>query len=35
MKEKAKLSVAELERLLNAEFPEMFNPQGGYAIEDV
>ncbi len=35
MKKKAKLSVAELERLLNTEFPEMFNPQGGYAIEEV
>jgi uncharacterized protein (TIGR00369 family) len=35
MEEKAKLSVAELERLLNAEFPEMFNPQGGYSIQEV
>jgi uncharacterized protein (TIGR00369 family) len=35
MKEKAKLSVAELERLLGQEFPQMFNPHGGYAIEEV
>jgi uncharacterized protein (TIGR00369 family) len=31
----AKLTVKELERLLSAEFPEMFNPQSGYAIESV
>ncbi len=31
----AKLSVAELERLLSAEFPEMFNATGGWVIEDV
>jgi uncharacterized protein (TIGR00369 family) len=30
-----KLSVKELERLLSAEFPEMFNPQSGYIIEEV
>lgn len=30
-----KLSVKELERLLAAEFPQMFRPQGGYAIEDI
>ncbi len=30
-----KLSVKELERLLGAEFPEMFNPQSGYVIEEV
>lgn len=30
-----KLSVKELEGLLSAEFPEMFNPQSGYAIEQV
>jgi uncharacterized protein (TIGR00369 family) len=31
----AKLSVAELERLLSGEFPEMFNATGGWVIEDV
>jgi len=31
----AQLSVKELERLLGAEFPEMFNPQSGYVIEQV
>ena len=30
-----KLSVRELERLLSAEFPEMFNPHSGYVIEEV
>jgi uncharacterized protein (TIGR00369 family) len=30
-----KLSVKELERLLSAEFPEMFNSRSGYAIEEV
>lgn len=30
-----KLSVKELEDLLCAEFPEMFNPQSGYAIEEI
>ncbi len=30
-----KLTVKELERLLSAEFPQMFNPQGGYGIEEV
>ena len=30
-----KLTVKELERLLGAEFPQMFNPQGGYGIEEV
>lgn len=30
-----KLSVKELERLLRAEFPEMFNVQSGYVIEEV
>jgi uncharacterized protein (TIGR00369 family) len=31
----AKLTVKELEGLLGAEFPEMFNPQRGYVIEEV
>jgi uncharacterized protein (TIGR00369 family) len=31
----AKLTVKELERLLSAEFPQMFNPQSGYGIEEV
>jgi uncharacterized protein (TIGR00369 family) len=31
----AKLSVAELERLLSAEFPEMFHPASGWVIEAV
>ena len=35
MKEKAKLTVEEIENLLTAEFPQMFNPQGGFAIDDV
>ena len=35
MKEKAKLTEAEIERLLTAEFPQMFNPQGGFAIDEV
>jgi len=30
-----KLTVKELERLLSAEFPEMFNPDSGFAIEAV
>jgi len=30
-----KLTVKELERLLGAEFPEMFHTQSGYAIEEV
>jgi len=30
-----KLTVKELARLLSAEFPEMFNPAGGYVIEEV
>jgi len=30
-----KLSVGELERLLSAEFPELFNPNSGYVIEKV
>jgi uncharacterized protein (TIGR00369 family) len=29
------LSVEELERLLAAEFPQMFNAEGGFTIEDV
>ena len=33
MKEKAKLTEAEIERLLTSEFPQMFNPQGGFAID--
>jgi hypothetical protein len=33
--EKAKLSEAEIERLLGEEFPQMFNPQGGFAIDEV
>jgi uncharacterized protein (TIGR00369 family) len=32
---KVKLTTGELERLLGAEFPQMFNPQNGYSIEDV
>ena len=35
MKEKAKLTVEEIERLLTVEFPQMFNPQGGFAIDEV
>lgn len=35
MKEKAKLSETEIERLLTAEFPQMFNPDGGFAIDEV
>ena len=35
MKEKAKLTEAEIERLLTSEFPQMFNPQGGFAIDAV
>jgi uncharacterized protein (TIGR00369 family) len=35
MKEKAKLSLEELEQLLTAEFPQMFNPQTGYVIDDI
>jgi uncharacterized protein (TIGR00369 family) len=35
MKEKAKLTAQEIERLLTAEFPQMFNPQGGFTIDDV
>jgi len=35
MREKAKLSLDELESLLAAEFPQMFNPQGGYEIDDI
>ncbi len=31
----AKLTVKELERLLGAEFPQMFNAQTGYAVEAV
>jgi uncharacterized protein (TIGR00369 family) len=31
----AKLSVKELERLLTVEFPEMFHPTNGYAVEAV
>jgi len=30
-----KLTAEELERLLRAEFPEMFNAESGYRIEDV
>jgi uncharacterized protein (TIGR00369 family) len=30
-----KLTVKELERLLSAEFPGMFDPQGGYGIDEV
>ena len=30
-----KLTVKELERLLGAEFPHMFDAQGGYGIEEV
>ena len=30
-----KLTVKELERLLSAEFPQMFNAQSGYGIEEV
>ena len=35
MKEQAKLTAEELERLLSAEFPQMFNPESGYRIEEV
>lgn len=37
MKEMAapKLTVKELERLLSAEFPEMFNAQSGFVVEEV
>lgn len=35
MKEKAKLTAAEIERLLTAEFPQMFNRQSGFAIDEV
>jgi uncharacterized protein (TIGR00369 family) len=35
MNEKAKLSAEEIERLLGAEFPQMFNPHGGFAIDEV
>ena len=35
MDRKVKLTTEELERLLSAEFPQMFNPQSGYSIEDV
>jgi uncharacterized protein (TIGR00369 family) len=35
MNEKATLSAEEIERLLNAEFPQMFNPRGGFAIDEV
>jgi uncharacterized protein (TIGR00369 family) len=35
MKEKAKLPRDELERLLSAEFPQMFNPEGGYVIDEI
>jgi uncharacterized protein (TIGR00369 family) len=35
MKEKAKLTAGDIERLLNAEFPQMFNPRGGFAIDEV
>jgi uncharacterized protein (TIGR00369 family) len=31
----AKLSVKELERLLRAEFPELFNAESGFVIEEV
>jgi len=31
----AKLTAKELEELLSPEFPGMFNPQGGYGIEEV
>jgi uncharacterized protein (TIGR00369 family) len=31
----AKLTVEELQRLLDAEFPQMFHPNGGYVIEEV
>src|SRR5215813_6720427 len=34
-KETAKLTEVEVERLLAAEFPQMFNPQGGFAIDEV
>ena len=32
---KVKLTTEELERLLSAEFPQMFNPQSGYSIDKV
>jgi uncharacterized protein (TIGR00369 family) len=31
----AKLTVNELQSLLDAEFPQMFHPDGGYVIEEV
>ena len=31
----AKLTAEELQRLLDAEFPQMFHPDGGYVIEKV
>ena len=31
----AKLTIEELQRLLDAEFPQMFHPDGGYVIEKV
>jgi uncharacterized protein (TIGR00369 family) len=34
MKEKAKLTAAEIERLLTTEFPQMFNSRGGFAIDE-
>jgi uncharacterized protein (TIGR00369 family) len=35
VKEKAKLSLEDLKRLLAAEFPQMFNPEHGYVLDDI
>jgi len=35
MREKAKLTVDEIRRLLAVEFPEMFNPESGFAIDEI
>jgi uncharacterized protein (TIGR00369 family) len=35
MKEKAKLTVEQIANLLTVEFPQMFNPQGGFGIDEV
>jgi len=35
MREKAKLTVDEIRRLLTVEFPEMFNPESGFAIDEI
>lgn len=35
MSEKAKLTADEIRRLLTVEFPEMFNPESGFAIDEI